>query len=309
LKLLEKPPFQAFFIVKKGRFLKLTLTSWLGNWSITALVFSSWLVKWEGRFVAAALDDWVVLANTSIAVVVSHESALCGVKRFIPFRFVLGESACKLQIALADVVSARAGSVGALDVLAAIVVGDQVESVADFFALAASLAVVFFDETSVALLEVKAGSVDVVHGSTIAARCDVVGTFWKTVASVVAVSSEFLLLLEPENDDLELSEFSNVHLGSWLAKESFAIGAHQIHDHLFELVDFASSEFSKIVGENFCRIVLSEGLCHFSSVSVRSANLVGSKSSKSQKVEDFHFSQFLVFVAFQKKKMIDYFEF
>jgi len=81
LKLLEKPPFQAFFIVKKGRFLKLTLTSWLGNWSITALVFSSWLVKWEGRFVAAALDDWVVLANTSIAVVVSHESALDFVKK------------------------------------------------------------------------------------------------------------------------------------------------------------------------------------------------------------------------------------
>ena len=61
---------------KRDRRTKLTLTSWLGNWSIAALVFSSWLVKWEGRFVAAALDNWVVLGDTSVAVVVALESAL-----------------------------------------------------------------------------------------------------------------------------------------------------------------------------------------------------------------------------------------
>lgn len=224
---------------------------WLGNWSIAALAFSSWLVKWEGRFIAAALDDWVVLANTSVAVVVTDKSALCGVKRLIPLLLVLGKSSRKLKIALANVVSTRAGCVGALDVSAAIGVDDQIEFVADFFALAASLAAVFFDEASVALFEVEAGSVDVVHGSTVAASCDVVRTFWKAVASVVAISSKQLLLLEPENDDLELSEFANFHLRSWLGQESLAIGAHQIHDHLFELVNCSSSKFSEIVGENF----------------------------------------------------------
>jgi len=52
------------------------LASWLGNWSIAALAFSSWLIKWEGCFVAAALDDWVVLGNTSVAIVVTDESTL-----------------------------------------------------------------------------------------------------------------------------------------------------------------------------------------------------------------------------------------
>ena len=66
-------------------------------------------------------------------------------KRLVPFLLVLRESARELQIALADVVATRAGRVGAGDVFAAVRVGDQVESVADFFALAASLAVVFFD--------------------------------------------------------------------------------------------------------------------------------------------------------------------
>jgi len=202
------------------------LASWLGNWSIAALAFSSWLIKWEGCFVAAALDDWVVLGNTSVAIVVTDESTLCRVKRLVPLLLVLGKSSYKLKIALANIVSARAGSVGACDVFAAICVGDQIESVADFFALAASLAVVFFDEASVALLEVETGSVDVVHWSTVAARCDVVRTFWKAVAPVVAISSKLLLLLEPKNDDLELSEFANVHLRSWFAQESLAVGAH-----------------------------------------------------------------------------------
>jgi len=250
------------------------LTSWLGNGSIAALVFSSRLVKWEGIFVAAALDNWVVLGDASVAVLVALESALCGMKRLVPFLLVFGESARELQIALADVVSARAGRVGARDVLAAVRVGDQIESVADFFALAASFAVVFFDQTSVALLEVEAGSVDVVHRSTVAAGSDVVRTFWETVATVVAISSKLLLLLEPEDDDLELSEFAHVHLRSWLAQESLAFAAHQIHDHLFQLVNFAAGKFSEITCENVCRIIFSEGLCHFSSISVRSGDLV-----------------------------------
>ena len=99
--------------------------------------------------------------------------------RNIPLGFVFGQSSCELKIALANVVSAAAGSIGAGDVLASIVVGDEVESVADFFALAFALAVVFFDEASVALLEVEAGLVNVVDWSTVAAGSDVVRTLWK----------------------------------------------------------------------------------------------------------------------------------
>ena len=94
--------------------------------------------------------------------------------RNIPLRFVFGQSSGELKIALANVVSTAAGSVGADDIFAAIVVGEKIESVADFFALALSLAVVFFDEASVALLEIEAGLIDVVDWSTVAARSDVV---------------------------------------------------------------------------------------------------------------------------------------
>ena len=104
---------------------------------------------------------------------------LDGVEALVPLTLIFRESSGELEITLADASSARAESVGALDVFGAIVVGDEVESVADFFALAFALAVVFFDEASVALLEVEAGLIDVVDWSTVAAGSDVVRTFWK----------------------------------------------------------------------------------------------------------------------------------
>jgi len=82
----------------------------------------------------------------------------------------------------------------------------------------------------------------------VAALCEVVRTFWKTVAAVVAISSEFLFLLKPEDDNLELAEFS--HGNSWHAHISDAIFAfaHQIHDHLVDLVDGIAGDISKNVG-------------------------------------------------------------
>jgi hypothetical protein len=170
-------------------------------------------------------------------------------KALVPLTLIFRESLGELEIALADGSSARAESAGALNVLRAIVVCDEVESVAKLLAGATlgSIAELFV-QASVALLEVLARSIDVILGLAVAALCDVVGTFWKArernkdvilskksspVAAVVAVSSEFLFLLEPEDDDLELTEFSQAKF----AGSSDTFLAHQIHYHLVDLVD------------------------------------------------------------------------
>ena len=68
-----------------------------------------------------------------------------------------------------------------MDVLAAVAVGDEVESVAELLASAALVRVSeLFIEASVALLEVSAGSIDVVLGLAVSALCDVVRAFRKT---------------------------------------------------------------------------------------------------------------------------------
>ena len=53
-------------------------------------------------------------------------------------------------------------------------------------------------------------------------------------AAVVAVSSEKLFLLEPEDDDLELAEFSHA---KFVHSSEIALLAHQVHDHLVDLID------------------------------------------------------------------------
>jgi len=59
------------------------------------------------------------------------------------------------------------------------------------------------------------------------------------VATVVAVSSEFLFLLEPEDDDLELAEFSNCDLVHWTCKSGL-LAALEVHDELVDFVDGAA---------------------------------------------------------------------
>ena len=140
-----------------------------------------------------------------------------------------------------------------MDVLAAVAVGDEVESVSELLASAALVRISeLFVEASVALLEVSAGSIDVVLGLAVSALCDVVGAFWKTTkkrkeeemkcelpeAAVVAVSSEKLFLLEPEDDDLELAEFSHAEFVHWSKSESFA--SLEVHDQLVDLVNGSS---------------------------------------------------------------------
>jgi len=86
----------------------------------------------------------------------------------------------------------------------------------------------------------------------VAALCEVVRTFWKTklrykekkfnktvlpVAAVVAISSEFLFLLKPEDDNLELAEFSYANISDAHISDAIFAFAHQIHDHLVDLVD------------------------------------------------------------------------
>ena len=98
----------------------------------------------------------------------------------VPLALIFRESFGELKIALANVSSAWAGSVGALDVLRAIVVFDEIKSVSELLAFAAlGVIAVLLVQASVALLEILAGLVDVVLWLAVSARCEVVRTFWK----------------------------------------------------------------------------------------------------------------------------------
>ena len=162
----------------------------------------------------------------------TFESALDGVVLFVPGLFVFRESLCKRQIALANVVSARAGLVGADNVLRSVVVGEQIEPVADVFADTVSLAIVLGFEAVVALLEILASSIDVVSWLAVSAACEVVGSLRQAVAAVVAISSEFLLLLKPKHDDLELTELA----GFDFRDESGLFSAAEVEDQLVNFV-------------------------------------------------------------------------
>ena len=108
-------------------------------------------------------------------------ACLDGVEALVPLTLIFRESSGELEITLADASSARAESVGALDVFAAIVVGDEVKSVPELFTSASSADItVFFVKASVALLEVLARSIDVILGLSVSTGSDVVGAFWKT---------------------------------------------------------------------------------------------------------------------------------
>ena len=151
---------------------------------------------------------------------------------FVPGLFVFRESLCERQIALANVVSARVGFVGADNVLRSVVVGEQIEPVADVFADTVSLAIVLGFEAVVALLKILASSIDVVSRLAVSAACDVVGSLGQAVAAVVAISPEFLLLLKPEHDNLELAEFARFDFRN----ESGLFSAAEVEDQLVNFV-------------------------------------------------------------------------
>ena len=194
------------------------------------------LVEREGRLVSAAAHDGVygMIRAWNVAGSFAVEIAFDGMVLLVPLRLVFGESLGERQVALADVVSARVGLVGALDVLASIGVGDQVEPVADVFACAAALAVVLLLEAVVTLLEVLASSVDVVSRLSVSAARDVVRSFGQAVAAVVAVATELLLLLQPEDHDLQLAEFASLDFGD----DTRTFAAAKVED---QLVDFVRS--------------------------------------------------------------------
>ena len=150
----------------------------------------------------------------------------------VPGLFVFREALCERQIALANIVSARAGLVGAYNVLGSVVVGEQIEPVANVFADTVSLAVVLGFEAVVALLEILASAIDVVSRLAVSAACDVVGSLGQAVAAVVAISPEFLLLLKPEHDDLELAELA----GFDFRDESGLFSAAEVEDQLVNFV-------------------------------------------------------------------------
>lgn len=84
----------------------------------------------------------------------------------------------------------------------------------------------------VALLEVLASSIDAVSWLAVSAACDVVGSLGQAVAAVVAISAEFLLLLQPEHNDLELTELAGLDFGD----ESGFFAAAEVEDQLVDFV-------------------------------------------------------------------------
>ena len=66
----------------------------------------------------------------------------------------------------------------------------------------------FVNETLVALLEVKAGPVNVVNWLSIATGRNIVTAFGQTVAPVVTVSTELVGNLQPKDQNLQVSELS-----------------------------------------------------------------------------------------------------
>jgi len=224
------------------------LAGGLGKWTVAALIISSRLVEGEGGLVTAAFEDWAASAVFGlIAPFLSVKTALKGMKTLVPFTLIFREISCEPSVALANVSSAGAFSVGALDILGAVRVGEEPESVAQVFPFAALFSIaVLLVQASVALLELLAGSIDFVNWLAVAARCKVVRAFWETEATVVAVSAEFSLILEPENDDLELPESSHADFVHWAHSGLFT--ALQIHDQLVDFVNGVSGDFCEHIG-------------------------------------------------------------
>ena len=92
---------------------------------------------------------------------------------------------------------------------------------------------VFIDQASIALLEIKASSVDSIQWFSISAGSNVVRTFRKTVAAVIAKSAKSLIFLKPQYQNLEISEFSS------LLFSGDAINAHHIHQCTLDIIFFA----------------------------------------------------------------------
>ena len=197
------------------------------------MISSDDLVEGESCLVSAAANSWIVAVSivVELALLSSFKASFDGVIFLVPGVFEFRETLSKGQIALANVSSTRPFFVGTLDGLDSVIIKKS-ESVADFFADAASFAVVFGLETVVALLEVLAASVNVVHWFAVSATSDVVRSFWQAVASIVAVSAKFLLFLEPENNNFQLSEFSRLDFGD----ETRFFSATEIEDQLIEFV-------------------------------------------------------------------------
>lgn len=259
----------------------------LGIWTVAALIISSRLVKGEGGLVTAAFEDRAASAVFGlIAPFLSFEAALEGMKTLVPLTLIFREISCEPSVALANVSSAGAYSVRALDILGAVLVGEKPESVAQVFSFAALFSIaVFLVQASVTLLEFLARSINFVQWLAVAARCKVVRAFWKTEATVVAVSAEFSLVLEPEDDDLELPEPSHADFVHWAHSGLFT--SLQIHDQLVDFVDGVSGDIGENIGVEVSGFFSRKVISNIPSSSAES--YFASKSTDSEKVEKLHF--------------------
>lgn len=193
-------------------------------------------------------------------------------KSWVPSFFLLCKALCQRFVALADRSSAGARLVCADNISIRIFrSSNKIKPVAKKLSSAFGDASTspsfvwlhFFElgiETSVALLKIKACFVNRVLWLAISSCCNIVTSFWQTVTSVETVSPEFLGVLKPENENLHLSEFS-LFLGVRCA--SFG-SAHQISDHIVDLVKSSACNLVQNGSELFWRLFTCETIGDFS---------------------------------------------
>merc|ERR1711935_782780 len=198
--------------------------------SRAAFVFASGSVKWKGEFIAAALFDWIVSTSCSEAVLIPVETASIGVKVNIPIGLIKTKLLGQLTVTLAHVSATSSHSIGALNgFLACSVFRDQIKRVANFFANALATfghgyGATLFNQTVVTLFEVETSPINRIQRSSIAPRGNVVTSFWQAVASVVAITTELIGDLKPQNENFQVSELSSL-----LLTNVPLIGTHQSH--------------------------------------------------------------------------------
>ena len=114
---------------------------------------------------------------------------------------------------------------------------------------------------------------------------DVVGALGKAVASVVAVFAELVSLLEPENNDFQVSELSFLLLG-----QVALVDVHQLHDFLLDFVVLLAGQLEDHFEQLSCGLLAIEAVGNLG-VSLGAAQVGAAGSGKGQKrqVEKFHF--------------------
>merc|ERR1712176_91096 len=104
----------------------LAFSSWFCIWPIAALIRPTSLVERESSCVSTTFLKFVSCTTSSVTLIFSLETTFNGVKRFIPFIFVLSEFFSKGFITLAYIVSTGVYFIGTFDIFSSVGIDDEV---------------------------------------------------------------------------------------------------------------------------------------------------------------------------------------